>query len=154
MRAASIAAFERVRERSAGVENEVLAEQDGSADDGEFARAVGCSVEELLKLADANAYLFVEYGGRRYWPRWQSYQGAPLPGIAAVLEALSRRRLTGFSAVLFFLTRTDALHLANVDPDLDVLVDDCPLALLRRSGVQALPLVLEHAQRWPTHGAR
>jgi hypothetical protein len=147
------AAFERVKERSAGAEARMLAEEGGSADDAEFARIVGCSVKELLEMADTSAYVYIEYDGRRCWPRWQFHEGAPLPGLAAVLEALGKRGPGEFSIVLFFLGRTDTLHHASVGANLDVRPDDSPLALLRRCGVQALPLVLRHAQRTLAQGA-
>lgn len=147
------AAFERVRVRSRDVENEILGEQGGSADDVEFAATIGRALTELPALAKVGTYLSVQYNGKRYWPRWQLLKGSTIPGLASILEALGHRHEEGLSTVLFFLTPTDVLHLTNVDTGLEVRADDSPLSLLRRAGMRALPLVLQHCERRGIHGA-
>ena len=147
------AAFERFRVRSRAVENQILGELGGSADDVEFAAAIHCPLSELTALAEAGTYLSLQYKGKRYWPRWQLLKGSTLPGLAPILKSLGHRHENGFSTVLFFITPTDTLHLSNEDRELEVRTDDSPLSLLRRAGIRALPLVLQHCERWGAHGA-
>ena len=142
------AAFEAVRLRSAGIEEEMLSKEGGSADDAEFASAAGCNLPDLLRRVDAHGYFYVDYEGRRYWPRWQ----LGLPGLHEVLSILAKKGAVGFSIVTFFLTPTDVLWMDS-EAGGGVRKKESPYSLLRRRGDASLPLVVRHADRWGEHGA-
>lgn len=143
-------AYERVRRRSAGIEEELLAEEGGALEDLAFAAVASCTVAELLERAAANQFFFIEYGKRRYWPRWQ----LGLFGLTEILPILAARGATGFSVADFFLSKTDALYFSSVAPARDdVRKDDSPLKLLQRTGAAGLKLVIQHAGRFGEQGA-
>ncbi len=132
------------------LEEDILAQEGGCADDAEFAARVGCTVPELLSRSQRHEFLSVEYGGRHYWPLWQ----LGLPGLAEVLPVLAEKGASGFSVVLFFATPTDTLWLDDSTDELpDARDDDSPLSLLRRCGTAAVPRVVRHAQRFGEQGA-
>ena len=91
-------AFERVRRRSLGVADEILAEEGGAMDDASFARAVGHPAAGLLAQAAAHQFFLIEHGGSRHWPQWQ----LGLSSLAEILTVLSAKGAQGFSIANFF----------------------------------------------------
>ena len=143
-------AFERVRQRSMGVADEILAEEGGAMDDASFALAVGSPVAGLLAQASAHQFFFIEHGGARHWPQWQ----LGLSGLPAILTVLGAKGAQGFSIANFFLCPTDVLYFSVEDPRrAGVRKNDSPLTLLRRVGLPAVGLVIQHAERFGEHGA-
>jgi hypothetical protein len=143
-------AFERVRRRSIGVADEILAEEGGAMDDASFALAVGCAVAELLARASAHQFFFIEHRGSRHWPHWQ----LGLPGLAEILTVLTAKGAHGFTIANFFLCQTDVLYFSVEDPRrANVRKSDSPLTLLRRVGPPAVKLAVQHAERFGEHGA-
>jgi len=137
-----------LKARSFGVEDEVLAEEGGAADDDELASRLGCRVPELLSRVAGYQLFFVIHRGRRYWPRWQLSEGRPLPGLSEALKILAAIHPSEFSIIGFFLTPTDDLFWSTDDPEQDgVELRDSPLSLLRRGGAAAVKLVQQHAER-------
>ena len=132
------------------IELEILMQEGGTADDAEFASAVGCTVPELLARSQRREYFSVDFRGHRHWPRWQ----IGLAGLSDVLPVLEEKGVSSLSVLLFFTTPTDTLALDDAVDELpDVCDDDSPLVLLRRSGSAAIPRVLRHAQRFGEQGA-
>lgn len=146
--------FTIVKAASFRVEEESLAEEGGCATDNEFAAMLACSVDGLLAMANAGDFFNVQHRNRRHWPRWQLIDGRPLAGLREVLLLLRARTTSDFAVMEFFLTPTDSLFFSSDDPDADgVKIDDSPLALLRRRGASAVPLVLQHALRFGDIGS-
>ena len=143
-------AFQRVRKRSRGVTEEVLAEEGGSLDDTSFAAEAGCTPSDLLDRSAVHQAFFVEHDGRRYWPRWQ----LGLPGLHEILATLAKKGAHGFSIACFFLQKTDVLYFSSADPNRErVRKSDSPLKLLRRVREAGVQLVVQHADRFGEHGA-
>lgn len=141
--------FKEVKADSVGVEEEIIAAYGGSADDAEFATAIGCTVGELDPIPARNEYLCLVHEGRRYWPRWQ----LRVPEFRQILAEFAEREVSAWSIATWCTTPTDALSLSNTDHQLDVRENDSPLSVMLREGTAALPLVLQHAKRFGNQGA-
>ena len=130
-------AFQRVKMRSEGVEERLLAEEGGALTDSEFAEKLGVASRSTIKnYREQNKIFAVPRGTRNlYYPAWQIYKKELLPDLEETLHVLAEHELHPFSYVLFFLTPTEALE------------DERPLDLLRRNHA---PTVIAHAQHYVT----
>lgn len=132
------AAFRRVKARSAGARERLLAEEGGTLTPTKFASVLSVPVGELANFCRDRRMFFVLWKGQRRYPAWQLHRSRLLPGLDCVLDALvGRHRYVPLSVVLFFLTPADALEGRR------------PLDLLRRSQVDD---VVKHATLWFPEG--
>ncbi len=130
------AAFQRVRLRSIGAEERLMAEEGGMLSDAEFADTLGVrSRSTVQNYREQNRIFSVPQGVRNHrYPAWQIHRKALLPGLPEVLAVLVREHsLDPFNVALFFLTKADALE------------DERPLDLLRRGEIDE---VVAHAHRY------
>lgn len=126
------AAFQEVRRRSTGVEQELLDEEGGSVSAVEFARRLG--VDSIEDLEKAGAIVSVVHRGQTCYPSWQIHHGKLLSGLSEVLAELRSHNHHPWTIISYFITPSD-----------DDLHDGSPLQELRRGRVEA---VLAHAQRF------
>jgi hypothetical protein len=121
-------AFQRVRMRSQGAEEKLLAEEGGVLSDAEFAEKLGVrSRSTIQNYREQNKIFAVPRGARNLcYPAWQICKKDLLPGLAETLGALAGARPDPLGIALFFLTPAEALD------------DERPLDLLRRNEVDAV----------------
>ncbi|MBM3854588.1 MAG: hypothetical protein FJ399_15795 [Verrucomicrobia bacterium] len=131
------AAFERVRIRSLGVEDELRNREGGGISDAEFARRLGLGSRETIRSYRGRGAIFAwEKGARNLrYPAWQIHRQALLPGLADVLAILRKMGTSPLGIIDYFLSASDELDGAR------------PLDLLRRNRIED---VTAHARR---HGA-
>jgi len=128
-------AFERVRLRSIGTENQILDEEGGLLPDVKLAKLLGVSSRQTIhNYRERGQVLAVPRGGRNFgYPAWQVHRGALLPGFPDILKTLRKNKTSPLGCVLFFLTPADALG------------DKRPLDLLRQGKTDDVHL---HAERY------
>lgn len=133
-------AFELVRLRSLGVEQELLSEEGGVIPDAEFAHRLHLKSRQTVhNYREAGKIFAVPKGSRNVvFPAWQIHEGALLPGLEAVLKVLREKKSSPAALALFFLTPAEALD------------DKRPLDLLRQGETAE---VLRHAQRYGVIGS-
>jgi hypothetical protein len=131
-------AFQRVRMRSQGAEEKLLAEEGGVLSDAEFAEKLGVrSRSTIQNYREQNKIFAVPRGARNLcYPAWQIFKKDLLPGLGETLGIFAPAKLDPFSTMLFFLTPAEALD------------DERPLDLLRRGEVEAVMAQARH------HGSR
>jgi hypothetical protein len=114
------AAFERVRLRSVGVENELRDAEGGGLSDAQFAHSLGIkSRETIRKYREGRRIFGFRKGVRAYrYPAWQIHEGQLLPGLDKVIEILVGKKLQPLSIISYFLTPSSDLDEAR---PLDVL---------------------------------
>lgn len=135
------AAFERVRLRSIGVEEEICHAEGGGLSDAEFAARLGLGSRETVRQYRKSGRIFAwRKDSRSYrYPAWQIYQKGLLPGLAEVLQVLiNEKGLSPFSIACHFLTPSTELDEAR------------PLDLLRQGKVDE---VVADARRYGDIGA-
>lgn len=134
------AAFERVRLRSIGVEDEILAAEGGALSDAEFAKRLNVrSRQTVHNYRDAGKIFAIASGTRNFvYPAIQIHKGALLPGLAEVLRILHASQTAPMGILLFFLTPAEALE------------DERPLDLLRRGEIDD---AVRHAKRYDVIGS-
>lgn len=139
-RADQNAAFERVRLRSLGVEEEVRDMEGGGLSDTEFAAALGVSARETVRNYREKGRIFAwEKDARNLrYPAWQIHEGRLLPGLAEILAVLTKRGRSAFAIANYFLSESEELD------------DKRPLDLLRANHVEE---VKAHAERYGSIGA-
>lgn len=130
-------AFQRVKMRSEGVEEKLLAEEGGALSDAEFAEKLGVASRSTIKnYREQNKIFAVPRGARNLcYPAWQIHKKKLLSGLEETLRSLARRKLHPFGTVLFFLTEAE------------VLGDERPLDLLRRNEVAPVIAFAQHYAR-------
>lgn len=128
-------AFERVRLRSIGTENQILEEEGGLVPDVKLAKLLGVSSRQTIhNYRVTGRVLAVPRGGRNFgYPAWQVHRGALLPGLPDTLKMLRKNKTSPLGCVLFFLTPAEALD------------DKRPLDLLRQGKTDEVHL---HAERY------
>lgn len=134
-------AYERVRLRSIGVEDELLNAEGGGLSDAEFAAALGVGSRETVRSYREKGKIFAWSKDSRNlrYPAWQVHKRALLPGLPDVLAEFSRKgRKSGFAIANYFLTESDELGGRR------------PLDLLRENRVDD---VKAHARRYGDIGA-
>jgi hypothetical protein len=133
------AAFNRVRLRSIGADDDALAEEGGAVPDAAFAKLLSVSRSTVHNYREAGRLFALPRGPRNLvYPAWQIHKGQLLPGLDAVLKVLHAKRTSPAGLLLFFLTPAEALD------------DRRPLDLLRGG---ELAEVMAHAQRYGVIGA-
>ena len=130
-------AFQRVRMRSQGAEEKLLAEEGGVLSDAEFAEKLGVrSRSTIQNYREQNKIFAVPRGTRNLgYPAWQIFKKDVLPGLGETLGALAGGGPDPFSVLLFFLTPAEALG------------DERPLDLLRRGDVEAVVALAQYHGR-------
>jgi hypothetical protein len=120
------AAFERVRLRSVGVENELREAEGGGLSDAQFAHSLGIkSRETIRKYREGRRIFGFRKGVRAYrYPAWQIHEGQLLPGLGEVIAILASKKRQPFSIISYFLTPTTDLN------------ETRPLDLLRKGQVE------------------
>ncbi len=85
------AAFERVRLRSLGVDDELREAEGGGLSDAQFAHSLGIkSRETIRKYREGRRIFGFRKGVRAYrYPAWQIYEGQLLPGLGEVIAILA-----------------------------------------------------------------
>lgn len=133
-------AFEKVRMRSTGVEDEIRTAEGGGISDAEFARRLGLRSRETVRGYRRSGQIFAwEKGARNLqYPAWQIHAHRLLPGLAEVLGILGGRELPPLAIANYFLSESDELGGKR------------PLDLLRANRVED---VLQHARRYGEIGA-
>lgn len=133
-------AFEKVRIRSTGVEDEIRTAEGGGISDAEFARRLGLRSRETVRGYRQAGEIFAwEKGARNLqYPAWQIHAHRLLPGLSAVLAILGQRELTPLAIANYVLSESDALEGKR------------PLDLLREDRVEE---VVHHARRYGEIGA-
>jgi len=124
---AAQAAFEKVRLRSVGIEDEILAEEGGALSVEQFTKALG-GVSILDYRRDQRVF-GVPRGDKRVYPAWQIYKKKLVPGLSGVLKVLGDTDPLGIAT--YFLTPAEALD------------DKRPLDLLRAGKIDK---VVAHAK--------
>jgi hypothetical protein len=139
-KATSDDAFERVRLRSIGVEDEILAEEGGSLSDAEFAKRLNVrSRQTVHNYREAGKIFAVASGTRNFvYPALQIHKGALLPGLTEILRILHASQTSPMGILIFFLTPAEALE------------DERPVDLLRRGEIDE---ALRHAKRYDVIGS-
>lgn len=134
------AAFERVRLRSLGVEQEVRDLEGGGLSDAEFAARLGVSARETVRNYREKGRIFAwEKDARNLrYPAWQIHGGRLLPGLAEILAVLTRQRRSAFAIANYFLSESEELDGKR------------PLDLLRANHIAE---VKAHAERHGSLGA-
>jgi hypothetical protein len=120
------AAFERVRLRSLGADDELRDVEGGGLSDAEFAARLKIKSRETVRQYRAKHRIF---GWRRNlrsyrYPAWQIHNNQLLPGLERVIAVLTKKGLHPLSMISYFLT-----------PNSD-LGDARPLDLLRKGQVE------------------
>jgi transcriptional regulator with XRE-family HTH domain len=133
------AAFERVRVRSMGVEDELRTLEGGGLSDAEFARKLGLSSRETIRAYRERGAIFAWEKGTRNlrYPAWQIHEHALLPGLAEVLAILREKGLSPLGLINYFLSESEELDGAR------------PLDLLRQKRIDE---VTAHARRYAVLG--
>jgi hypothetical protein len=133
-------AFELVRLRSLGLEQDILAEEGGAISDAEFAHRLHLKSRQTVhNYREAGKLFALPKGARNFvYPAWQIHRGALLRGLEAVLKELQKKRMSPSGTALFFLTPAEALEGKR------------PLDLLRQGETED---VLLHAQRYGVIGS-
>lgn len=134
------AAFERVRLRSIGVEEELRNLEGGGLSDAEFAKGLGVSSRETVRNYREKGLIFAwEKDSRNLrYPAWQIHDGRLLAGLADVLSILNRQKRSALAIANYFLSESE---------DLD---NSRPLDLLRENRTEE---VKAHAERYGDIGA-
>jgi hypothetical protein len=129
------AAFERVRLRSLGAEDELRDAEGGGLSDAQFAAALGLASRETIRQYREKGRIFAWLKDSRSYryPAWQIYRKELLPGLAQTLSILKRKELPPLSIISYFLTPSDDLGEAR------------PLDLLRKRKIEE---VLADAERY------
>jgi hypothetical protein len=106
------AAFERVRLRSLGADDELRDAEGGGLSDAEFAAALRLSSRETIRQYREKGRIFGwKRDTRSYrYPTWQIHQRQLLPGLAQILAVLKEKRLRPLSIIGYFLTPSDDLE--------------------------------------------
>jgi len=114
------AAFERVRLRSVGVDNELREAEGGGLSDAQFAHSLGIkSRETIRKYRESRRIFGFRKGVRAYrYPAWQIHEGELLSGLGEVIAILAGKKLQPLSIISYFLTPSTDLDEAR---PLDVL---------------------------------
>ena len=134
-----VAAFNRVRLRSIGADDDALAEEGGAVSDAALAKRLSVSRSTVHNYREAGRIFALPRGPRNLvYPAWLVHEGRLLPGLEAVLKVLRGPRTSPLGLLLFFLTPAEALD------------DRRPLDLLRAGESDA---VMAHAQRYGVIGA-
>lgn len=104
-------AFERVRLRSIGVEEELRQMEGGGLSDAEFAKRLGVSSRETVRKYREKGVIFAWAKDSRNlrYPAWQIHEGRLLPGLAEVLTILHRQKRGAFSIANYFLSKSEEL---------------------------------------------
>jgi len=104
-------AFERVRLRSIGVEEELRQLEGGGLSDAEFAKRLGVGSRETVRKYREKGWLFAwEKDSRNLrYPAWQVHEGRLLPGLAEVLAILHHQKRGSFSIANYFLSESEEL---------------------------------------------
>ena len=104
-------AFERVRLRSIGVEDELRQLEGGGLSDAAFAKRLGVSSRETVRKYREKGLIFAwEKDSRNLrYPAWQIHEGRLLPGLAEVLAILTSQEHSAFSIVNYFLSESEEL---------------------------------------------
>jgi hypothetical protein len=133
-------AYNLLKIRSLGVDDEVLAQEGGALSDAEFAKRLRQKSRQTVHNYRETGKIFaVPRGSRNFlYPAWQIYRGALLKGLDSVLHVLNEKRTPPHSIVDFFLTEAEALEGKR------------PLDLLRAGGVDE---VVAHAHRYGDIGS-
>jgi hypothetical protein len=134
-------AYERVRLRSIGVEDELRSEEGGGLSDAEFAAALGLGSRETVRNYREKGKIFAWAKDARNfrYPAWQVYQGELLPGLSEMLAIFAQRgRRAALSTANYFLSESEELGGKR------------PLDLLREGQIEA---VEAHARRYGDIGA-
>jgi hypothetical protein len=133
-------AFERVRIRSIGVDEDILAEEGGAVSDAAFAKLIGVNSRQTVHNYREAGRLFAIPRGERnlLYPVWQVHKDKLLPGLSETLKVLRAKNTPPYGIALFFLTPAEAL------------AGKSPLDLLRRNEV---PEVVLHAHRYGVIGS-
>ena len=128
-------AFERVRLRSIGVEEDLRQSEGGGLSDAEFAKRLGVKSRETVRNYREKGLIFAWEKDSRNWryPAWQVHEGRLLPGLAEVLGILNRQKRSPFALANYFLSESEPLD------------DRRPLDLLRENRVEE---VKAHAERY------
>lgn len=131
-------AFEQVRLRSLGAEDELRKLEGGGLPDAAFAKRAGISRETVRKYREKGKLIAWQKDSRNLrYPAWQAHQGGLLPGLAAVLEVLAPHQMTPLALVDYFLSESEELDGAR------------PLDLLRENRTAE---VVAHAGRYGVAG--
>jgi hypothetical protein len=133
-------AFEKVRLRSHGVEDEIRTAEGGGISDAQFAKQLGLKSRETVRGYRQSGQIFAWEKGTRnlQYPAWQIHAHKLLPGLADVLAILGRRELTPLAIANYFLSESEELDGKR------------PLDLLRENRVED---VIQHARRYGEIGA-
>ena len=134
------AAFERVRVRSLGVEEELRNMDGGGISDAKFAQRLGLGSRETIRAYRERGTIFAwEKGARNLrYPAWQIHKQTLLPGLADVLAILCKKDTSALGIIDYFLSESDELEGAR------------PLDLLRQKRTDE---VTAHARRYGEIGA-
>jgi hypothetical protein len=129
------AAFERVRLRSLGADDELRAAEGGGLSDAEFAARLGIRSRETIRQYRAKKLIFGWHKDLRSYryPAWQIHRKALLPGLEQIIAVLERKGLQPLAIIGYFLTPSSDLG------------DTRPLDLLRKGQVAE---VLADAERY------
>ena len=134
------AAFERVRLRSVGVEDEIKNMEGGALSEADFAARLGITSIEMIHNYRKNGKIlaFEINPDVLLYPAWQIHRGRLLPGLSDAIAALTQEPRSPFSIANFFLSGRE---------DLD---GKRPLDLLRENRVDE---VIADAGRYGQMGA-
>jgi len=134
------AAFEAVRLRSVGADDELRNAEGGGLSAEEFARGLGLKAVETIRTYREQGEIFAWQKDRRNYryPAWQIHRGALLPGLREVLAILREKHIDPLETVAFFISESEELN------------EESPLQLLRSKDVKP---VIEYAHRYGELGA-
>jgi hypothetical protein len=129
------AAFERVRLRSLGADDELLDAEGGGLSDAEFAGRLKIKSRETIRQYRVKHRIF---GWRKNlrsyrYPAWQIHHNQLLPGLERVIAVLTHKGLQPLAMISYFLTPSSDLG------------DARPLDLLRKGQVEE---VVTDAERY------
>jgi hypothetical protein len=134
------AAFERVRLRSLGADDELLDAEGGGLSDTEFASRLRIRSRETIRQYREKQRIFgwrKDLRSYRY-PAWMIYRNHLLPGLDKVIAVLTHKGLQPLSMVSYFLTPSNDLG------------DLRPLDLLRKGQIEE---VVADAERYGDIGS-
>lgn len=133
-------AFNRVRLRSIGVEEEILNAEGGLLSESELAKALALKSQQTVRRYRETGKIFAVQEGKRnfLYPAWQVHKAAILTGLAETLAVLAAKDVSPMGVVLFFLTPAEALG------------GNRPLDLLRRRECEE---VIQHVERYGSIGS-
>jgi len=133
-------AFNRVRLRSIGVEEEIYGAEGGLLASSQFAKTLGLRSRQSVSSYRQTKKIFALSKRGRYflYPAWQVHKGTLLPWLAETLSILETKKVPPMAVALFFLTPAAALDGSR------------PLDLLRRGKHEE---VVQHAERYGEMGA-